>query len=130
MTPITKTYHNRVFKGFDDDSVEGGRVSDISVHDDGQTLEQNWKCVSIWDRIKFLFHGEISVSIYSQSLPPVSVCVGERRHQSVRVIPFYIWPILFFIKARRNTAWHDDKTIITFKIFNGSAYVIKEETLP
>jgi len=36
-----------------------------------------WKCSSIWYRIKFLFKGEISLTIWGAGMPPVSIGIGE-----------------------------------------------------
>ncbi len=36
-----------------------------------------WKQNSIWERIKFLFHGEITFSVFSNQQPPIALSSGD-----------------------------------------------------
>ena len=36
-----------------------------------------WKCPSLWKRIKFVFHGEVTLTVMGETSPPVLVVVGD-----------------------------------------------------
>lgn len=36
-----------------------------------------WKQHSIWERIKFLFHGEMTFSVFSKEQPPIALSSGD-----------------------------------------------------
>ena len=36
-----------------------------------------WKCKSIWERIKFLFNGEITLSVMGKGQPPITLFSGD-----------------------------------------------------
>lgn len=44
--------------------------------DDG-TINSVWMLPSFWQRLRFLFRGEITLRIYSSSQPPVAVVAGD-----------------------------------------------------
>lgn len=71
--PIEKGHQNMVFKappgaeGIEDLKVTKFTWGNLSV----------WKMHSIWERVKFLFKGEISLKIMGQGLPPLSIHTGD-----------------------------------------------------
>jgi len=36
-----------------------------------------WKQKSLWERVKFLFHGEITFSVWGQQQPPIGLSCGD-----------------------------------------------------
>lgn len=69
LEPVAKdhTNMNLVAEGCSDLPATRTDVGILSV----------WKCASIWQRIKFLFTGEICLHIFGQGHPPVSIIIGD-----------------------------------------------------
>lgn len=78
MKPIKKWHTNSVLKGWDGDDKKDP-VHDLPV----TRIENNggvvsiWKIKSIWQRVKFLFHGEITFQTMGTTHPPVSFYCGD-----------------------------------------------------
>ena len=79
LQPICKKHNNRDAFGYETDStaVKGGKIKDLRLTDDGQALASFWKCPSVWERVKFLFHGEITVRLLVRKQPPIAVVMGD-----------------------------------------------------
>ena len=44
--------------------------------DDG-TINSVWVLASFWERVKFLFKGELTLTILSRNQPPVAIVAGD-----------------------------------------------------
>lgn len=69
LIPIKKPYNNFTFtapKGMDN-------CIDLHVTKTKQQIVSTWKLRSFWERLKFLFNGEITLVIWGQGMPPVSL---------------------------------------------------------
>ena len=80
MQPIKTPHTNKIFKGYDPQEkglVTATKVNDLCLTDDGEGLNSVWKCNNIWERIKFLFDGKITLRILSRKQPAVSLLVGD-----------------------------------------------------
>lgn len=77
--PVQKVHNNRTFTGRPVDSVvtHDGIIKDLPITDDGETLNSCWTCQSIWERFKFLFHGEITVRVMSKRHPAIAIQLGD-----------------------------------------------------
>jgi len=70
--PVRKPHNNRVFTA----PVGMGNCKDLYVTKiDPDEHVSTWT-VNLWERIKFLFHGEISLSVIG-GMPPVSISTGD-----------------------------------------------------
>lgn len=81
LVPIKKWHSNVSFH-----APEGmDNCSTLEVTRIGDQLISVWKIESFWERVKFVFSGEISLTIFSRSLPPVSLVVGDCVYKSDEV---------------------------------------------
>ena len=48
----------------------------VTRFDDG-TLNSIWKLPSLWERVKFLFRGELTLRIYGSGHSPVAIVAGD-----------------------------------------------------
>lgn len=73
FNPIDKNYHNITYMG------NGSTVKDLNLFKDeiNNCLYSSWKIKSIFQRIKFLFNGEITLCVVGDKLPPMSVINGD-----------------------------------------------------
>lgn len=69
--PVTKWHTTTNYTG-------SGDIKPLPVtrFDDG-TLNSVWALPSVWERVKFLFRGELTLRIYGNSQPPVAVVAGD-----------------------------------------------------
>lgn len=69
--PVRKPHNNSNFIG-------GGDIKPLPAtrYEDG-TINSVWMLPSFWQRLRFLFHGEITLRIYGCSQPPVAVVAGD-----------------------------------------------------
>ena len=51
--------------------------SDLHVTRASGQIVSTWEIPSLWERIKFLFKNELTLSITGNQLPPVSLMVGD-----------------------------------------------------
>lgn len=60
------------------DYVGPGDIKPLPVtrFDDG-TLNSVWVLPSFWQRLRFLFRGELTLRIYSNAQPPVAIVAGD-----------------------------------------------------
>lgn len=71
--PTRKPHQNFTYK-----APEGmDNCSDLHVTNIIGGSVSVWKVKSIWERIKFLFSGEISLVIQGHGMPPVSLHTGD-----------------------------------------------------
>jgi len=79
LQPIKKKHNNKTFTGYDIDSdtVTNNKVKDLSLTDDGETLNSIWKCSNIWHRCIFLFNGELTIRVLSRKQPAIAVVIGD-----------------------------------------------------
>ena len=71
--PINKKHSNFIFKA-PESMPDCGDLHVTRIEDN---IISNWKISSLWERFKFLFHGEITLTIYGQSMPPVSLGISD-----------------------------------------------------
>lgn len=78
MTPVKKWHTNSVLKGW---GVEGevNFVDDlpVTVFMSSGNVASVWSVKSFWERVKFLFHGEITIVITGTTHPPISLSCGD-----------------------------------------------------
>lgn len=78
MCPVKKWHTNETLRGWD---AEDGKeaVNDLSITTLGnnQGILSIWKIVSIWQRVKFLIHGEITFQVHAKTHPPVQMYCGD-----------------------------------------------------
>ncbi len=55
----------------------------VTRFDDG-TLNSVWVLPSLWQRLRFLFRGEITLRIYGTCQPPVAVVAGDIVEDAMR----------------------------------------------
>lgn len=74
MVPVKKPHTNVTYTG-------PPGVDDLpTTIDESGIVSSVWTCKSLWERFKFFFHGEVTLRIYSKSIPPVSVLIGDINH--------------------------------------------------
>lgn len=71
LIQIRKSHNNTILQG------DGKQIGNLSVTKSQDAIYSCWKCESIWQRIIFLFKGEITLSVLSSSQPPVCLIVGD-----------------------------------------------------
>ena len=83
MNPVSKPHTNAILGGRpatnSETSVKNGTIGGLPItvtHDNQQTVSI-WKCGSIFHRVRFLFHGEITLTVLGEKHPPVSLSVGD-----------------------------------------------------
>lgn len=83
MTPVQKPYTNGLLHGRPaqehETSVIGGEVHGMPVTrtDGNQQIVSVWKCKSLWWRLRFLFKGEVTLTVLGNKHPALSISVGE-----------------------------------------------------
>lgn len=84
MIPVKKPHTNQTFKGDHLTDAHGQKVRNLELTMTDHSLISVWECPSLWERIKFLFHGEITLEILGHKLPPFNLTMGDRitRHAS------------------------------------------------
>ena len=80
FTPITTKYTNAILKPAPGTEQEIMPLPCVKAFD--ESLQQpviisNWKMKSIISRIKFLFHGELSLQFVARTLPPIAVILND-----------------------------------------------------
>ena len=77
--PVKKKHNNGVFNGFRTFSpaVLDGEVKGLYVTRNEESIDSVWKLNSFWQRIKFLFKGEVTLRVLGDKLPPVVVVNGD-----------------------------------------------------
>ena len=77
--PVKKWHTNKIYtgpKGVSDLPLTQAGNEDTGTGI-GLTLNSVWFQPSIWERVKFLFHGEVTLRIVGNIQPPVSVVCGD-----------------------------------------------------
>ena len=83
MKPVAKPHTNARLGGrpatTNEDSVIGGEIQGlpITVTEDGQQTISIWKCDSILQRLRFLFQGEVSLTVLGKQRQAVSLSIGD-----------------------------------------------------
>ena len=73
LRPKRKPHNNFTFTAPKD--MEN--CSDLHVTLASGCIVSTWEIPSLWERVKFLFKNEVSLSITGNQLPPVSLMVGD-----------------------------------------------------
>lgn len=74
--PIKKHHHNTIYTG-------SGEVGDLSAYKSEDAIYSTWKMDSLWARVKFLFKGEVTLSVMGCQIPPVGVIMGDLIQESI-----------------------------------------------
>jgi len=69
MLPVKKWHSNMTYV------AEG--CGDLPVMKLDDRIVSIWKVKSIWERFKFMFHGEVTFSVWSGQQPPISINCGD-----------------------------------------------------
>ncbi len=81
LQPIAKPHSNMMLGGRpaepNEKGVIGGKVLGLPVTANEYRMVSVWKCSSFWWRVKFLFTGEVTLTVLGKSHPCVSLSVGE-----------------------------------------------------
>jgi hypothetical protein len=81
MTPIAKPHSNGMLGGRPaaphEENVIGGKVHGMPISRNEQRIVSVWKCASIWQRLQFLIHGEITLTVLGSIHPAVCVSVND-----------------------------------------------------
>lgn len=78
MEPVRKWHTNDVLKGWEK-STGWEKVNDLAITRlaNHQGIVSVWKVKSIWQRFKFLFHGEITFGTTSKTHPPILIYCSD-----------------------------------------------------
>ena len=69
--PVSKWHNTNNYVGT-------GEIKPLPVtRFDDNTLNSVWVLPSVWQRLRFLFRGELTLRIYGSSQPPVAVVAGD-----------------------------------------------------
>lgn len=81
LKPVQKPHTNAMIGGRaafpNEENVIGGKVNGMPVSLNEQRIVSVWKCHSIWKRLQFLIHGEITLTILGQKHPAVCVSLND-----------------------------------------------------
>ena len=79
LTPIETWHKTHIYTGHSYTGPGDVKPLPITRHVDeyGITLNSCWVLPSMWERIKFVFTGKITLRIYSETMPPVSLVAGD-----------------------------------------------------
>lgn len=81
LTPIAKPHSNGMLGGRPaarhEENVIGGKVHGMPISRNEQRVVSVWKCASIWQRLQFLIHGEITLTVLGSIHPAVCVSVND-----------------------------------------------------
>lgn len=81
LTPIAKPHSNAMLGGRpaapNEENVIGGKVHGMPITRTDQRLISVWKCDSIWQRLQFLIHGEVTLTVLGSIQPAVCVSVND-----------------------------------------------------
>lgn len=81
LIPIQKPHTNQILNGRPakegEDGVIDGKVHGLPVTLNQQRIVSVWQCRSLWWRLRFLFHGEITLTTLGQKQPAVAISVGD-----------------------------------------------------
>ncbi len=122
LIPVKKPHNNKVYKGYDPKNLVGvEKIEDLNLTDDGEAFNSVWRCNNIWERIKFLFFGELTLRVIGRAQPAVSIILGDVYEDklfctttlSVDEQPaFTLCPghvdVKTFNKAKKNEGWIGD----------------------
>ena len=77
--PVSKLHNTANFNGFKTESpaVNNGEVKALPVTQNSESIDSVWKLDSVWERVKFLFKGEVTLRVLGQRLPGVVVVNGD-----------------------------------------------------
>lgn len=72
LWPIEKWHTNSILKGFDD-------VADlpITVFKETNQIASIWKVDSFWERLKFLWSGEVTFLCWGNTHPPINISLTD-----------------------------------------------------
>ena len=83
LEPMKKPHNNLILKGWGDDVHDLG-VTKVFHHGVAAPfLYSTWKVASLWERIKFLFKGEVTIGVMGHTAPPISIMIGEYDFEEV-----------------------------------------------
>lgn len=73
--PVEKWHKNRTYTG-------KGDVQNLPVTEYEDTLNSIWQLDSAWERIKFLFHGQVTLRVRGAQVPTIIVAgdIFGRQH--------------------------------------------------
>ncbi len=81
LEPVQKPHSNAMLGGRPaaphEENVIGGKVNGLPVSRNEQRIVSVWKCHSLWKRLQFLIHGEITLTILGQQHPAVCVSLND-----------------------------------------------------
>lgn len=81
LEPVEKWHTNAMLGGRTalphEENVIGGKVNGLPVSRNEQRIVSVWKCPSLWKRLQFLIHGEITLTILGQQHPAVCVSLND-----------------------------------------------------
>lgn len=78
LVPMEKPHHNFTLKGYPSEAGRDGSVSDLSSYREDGWIDSTWHMPSLWQRLRFLWSGEITLRVLSKdSSPPVAIAIGD-----------------------------------------------------